>query len=569
MIKKFLSLFAIASTMLATSCSNDEITNVTEENTSTVTFNTQLANVMQTRAFADGTTANTLTYAVYKVEGDTWTYLTDLSKTDQTFTGKANISLNLVNGKTYAVVFWADAASSIYTFDATNITVNANYTSATSSNEAYDAFYAVEEFTTDGATLNRTVELKRPFAQLNIGTSDLAAAKAGGIDVKKVGITAPTYSTLNLKTGAVEGNKTEVTFGAVALTDIQSETFPAGTGCQYLAMSYLLMPETKEADNTVKVSYYNDANTEVANARTFNNIPLQRNYRTNIFGTLLTSTNNFTVQINPAFNDPATEMIVWDGPTAKKVVPNAEGVYEINDSQELAWIAYQTKQGNQFNGKTVKLMNDINLAGIDWFPIGDNSITVCPGHDFAGTFDGNNKTISNLTVKSTVAENAAAGLFGTVVSATIKNLTIKNANVTSSHYAAAIAAYSEGYSNFENCTVENSTITSTPEWLGTEWDNGDKAGGIVGYMIDANVKNCTVKSTTIKAYRDLGGIVGFANGTSTVTDNTIDNVTLTVDKTHNYKNYTTDTQYDANHYVGEKSSGATVNNNTGEATINY
>ncbi len=563
MMKKMLPVFAIASMMLATSCSNDELSNLKEGTNSTVTFTTQLANPLQTRAFADGTTATTLDYAVYEVKGGAWTLLSDLGKTDQPINMSTTVSLNLVNGKTYAVVFWADAPSSIYTFDATNVNVKANYAGATSSNEAYDAFYAVEQFTVNGATLDRTVNLKRPFAQLNIGTSDLAAAKSAGINVTKAGVTVKTYNTLNFKEGTVDGEE-KISFAAAVLPE---EAFPVTTsGCKYLAMNYLLMPADKKADNTVTISYDG-----AADARTFQNIPLQRNYRTNIFGSLLTSANNFNVSIAPEFDEPDYRRPLWDG-SVKEITPK-DGVYEVTTGAELAWIAQQTSNGtNTFAGKTVKLMNSIDLANVAWSPIGDNCITTYPGHTFAGTFDGNGMTIYNLSVSTSVANYAAAGLFGTVYGATIKNLTIKNATIMSTHYAGVIVGYASNNgsaSTIEGCTVENVKVTSTAEKIGTGYDNGDKVGGIMGYLLNGTIKNNTVKNATITAYRDLGGIVGMADDANTkVINNTIENVTLVVDKTHNYKNYTTQEQHNVASIVG-RNGNATVSSNTGEATIKY
>ncbi len=581
MMKKIFPVFAIASMMLATSCSNDDLSNLKEGTNSTVTFTAQLSNPLQSRAFADGKTATTLDYAVYEVKDGNWTLLPDLGKAEESINMSKTVSLNLVNGKQYAVVFWADAPSSIYTFDAANKNVTANYSAATCSNENYDAFYAVEEFTVNGTAL-RTVNLKRPFAQLNIGTSDLAAAKSSGIDVQKAGVTVKTYNTLNFKDGSVDGEE-EVTFAAATLPE---ETFPvASAGCKYLTMNYLLMPTDKKADNAITISYDG-----AAEDRTFQNIPLQRNYRTNIYGTLLTSTNNFNVTITPAFNDPDAELIAWDGPLAKVVKPNAEGVYEINDSQELAWIAYQTRQGNTFAGKTVKLMDDIDLDGLAWKGIGsDNRQTDFPKYAFAGTFDGDGHSISNLNVTSyCYANDATAGLFNTVQGgAVIKNLTVKNATVTSTHYAGVIVGYNWFTNNsaatIENCTVENSTVTSTAE-LKTDgsgkYDNGDKVGGIVGYLCYGTVTGCTVKDTTMKAYRDLGGIVGCtgvmnSNQPSTISNNTINGVTLVIDKTNNYYNYTTKEAHNAGAFLGRLDSyasgtpSATLSNNTGTATVVY
>ncbi len=299
MVKKILSVFAIASMMLATSCSNEEFDNQQNGKESIVTFTAQLSDGLQskTRAFADGTTAKYLTYAVYEVTGNDWKLLTDLSpsKADGNFDLdlKTKVSLRLANGYKYAVVFWADAENSIYSFDATNKKIVAGYTTTASNEETLDAFYAVKEITVTG-TLSETVELKRPFAQLNIGTADLEAAKNAGHEVKTAGIKVKTYKTLHFN-GTVTDEE-EVTFALAALP--AAEEFPVTPATyKYLTMNYLLMPTSKETKD-VTISYDN------ATSRTFQNVPLQRNYRTNIYGNLLTSQNDFNIQIKPAFETP-------------------------------------------------------------------------------------------------------------------------------------------------------------------------------------------------------------------------------------------------------------------------
>ncbi len=190
-------------------------------------------------------------------------------------------------------------------------------------------------------------------------------------------------------------------------------------------------------------------------------------------------------------------------------------------------------------------------------------------------------------MESHVVKNATAGLFGTVCGATIKNLTLKNVTVKSSHYAGAIVGYSStGHKNtIEGCTVDGDTITSTAELIGNEYDNGDKAGGIMGFLNFGYARNNTVKNTTITAYRDLGGIISCAgvsaHGTTTQADksqisgNKIENVTLVVDKTHNYKEYTSRDQHNVANHVGRNemlsdgTKSTIVSNNTGEATIKY
>ena len=282
--------------MLGTSCSSEEVAPVTGE--SAVTLSVTLPDGIQSRAFGDGTTADSLTMLVLDGEtalpvftsADPTVLSTDINLTKQ-------VTLRLAAGKTYKVVCWAAAEGAPYTFDPATRTVTANYEGALTGDEKLDAFYAAQDITVTGNT-TETVKLYRPFAQLNIGTNDLAAAKAAGFDAKTVKVTVPTYKSLNLVTGAVEaGDPVAVSFGEGALPT--GETFPKA-GYDYLSMNYLLMSADKQLvdlEFTVKAA---DGSTRTLPVSA---VPVQRNYRTNIYGSLLTNSVNINVEIVPAFEE--------------------------------------------------------------------------------------------------------------------------------------------------------------------------------------------------------------------------------------------------------------------------
>ena len=226
----------------------------------------------------------------------------------------------------------------------------------------------------------------------------------------------------------------------------------------------------------------------------------------------------------------------WDGTSISEpeTDPDDENTYLISTPAELAWVAQQVN-GNKdnFKGKTLLLTNDINLNGHHWTPIGN--VTSYPGISFHGTFDGQGYTISNLTASDNAKGYAAAGLFGSLMG-TVKNVTLKNVNIRSTHYAGAVVAYSSrNGATVENCHVDGGTITSVPEYTGSAYDNGDKAGGIIGYyVVDDKVSNCTAKNLTITAYCDLGGITG-CGPQSDMTGCSVENITLVQDNTNGYK----------------------------------
>lgn len=208
---------------------------------------------------------------------------------------------------------------------------------------------------------------------------------------------------------------------------------------------------------------------------------------------------------------------------------SGENTYYVATVGDLKTFAAKVNGGNNFSGKTVKLTTDISLKDVEWTPIGNADTAFC------GVFDGNSKTISNLAVTSA----SAAGLFGCMYGK-VQDLTVKNATVNGNHWAGVIAGYSTANNmTISNCHVSDSSVTITPELVDDKYDNGDKAGGIIGYCVYGDtVTGCSVTNTTIKAYRDIGGIVGCALGEAStkanITNNKVENVTLIQDSTNGY-----------------------------------
>ena len=549
-MKKILYGVMAATMIFATSCENElELGAAGEESMVSFTIATP---DMGSRAYSDGATATVLQYAVY--EGTT--ELTDLTKSvatknAETIEGSTTVELKLATGKTYNVIFWAAAEDAPYTFTPANGKVSVDYDDAISNNENLDAFYAVKEITVKGAQ-TETIELRRPFAQLNIGTSDYDEAKSAGYEptLSKV-VVSNVYNSINLWNGEVEGGA-EVTFDYNAID--KDETFPVA-GYEYLAMNYLLVDNQKELVE-VTFSYKEESGEE--QTRKVGSVPVQRNYRTNIFGNILTSDVEINVTIEPEY-DNSYSMEAWDGVSVSKPTFDSEtNTYYISQASELAWVA-QLANGTlptesrtnaelyNFDGATIKLENDINLNGHEWTPI-SLSTDLANGKTFRGTFDGQGHTIYNMTSN----RNDVVGLFGYVYAATIKNVTISNANLNSKHFAGGIVAWVNNYKGniqkpfvIDNCKVVNSTITSTPEEVNGGWDNGDKVGGLVGAAWfnqgsglndGTKIANSSVSKTTIKAYRDFGGLVGYAQGVNI--ENCTANVTLEQDLSHDYKNPT-------------------------------
>lgn len=273
--------------LFATSCQNDLDFDTAVGKTSTVSFSVGTPEIA-TRAYSDGATATKLQYAVYNAAGEE---LTDLTVTNGEIHGSTTVNLQLTTGNTYSVIFWAAAEDAPYSVDFGTKTMTVDYNGAVSNAENRDAFFKYHTFTVKGAQ-TETIELKRPFAQLNIGTADYAASESAGyVPTQSAVVVKNVYNTLNLATGVVE-NEVEANF---ALANIKKdETFPVN-GYEYLAMNYLLVSADKTVVD-VEFTYTNGSN---AKTRTVGSVPVQRNYRTNIYGNLLTSEVDVKVEIKP------------------------------------------------------------------------------------------------------------------------------------------------------------------------------------------------------------------------------------------------------------------------------
>ena len=296
---KLFSMFAVVAMLLTTSCSNDETNELISGEPVTTSFKVQLPNSIGTRpnkgakkAFADGMTATVLKYMVFDENNNLV-----IPAAEKAINRSTDVQLTLITGKKYKIVFWAANAEAPYTIDETG-KVTVNYEGMKTNDESLDAFCRCYEFTA-GAEVENPVKLYRPFAQLNVGTKDMDKAVKAGFnkDAAKTKVqVSGIANTLNLLTGEVDG-EVDVTCDLNAIPT--GETFPK-EGYEYLSMDYLLVG--KETKTVVNVEWQiTDGVTTVD--RSFTNVPLQGNYRTNIFGNLLTATTDMNVEIDPAFSD--------------------------------------------------------------------------------------------------------------------------------------------------------------------------------------------------------------------------------------------------------------------------
>ena len=198
----------------------------------------------------------------------------------------------------------------------------------------------------------------------------------------------------------------------------------------------------------------------------------------------------------------------------KNLVPGKMNVIQLNDQN---WEKAEMGTGTEadpyllrtvsdlqgINGKEgyFKLMNDIDLTGVVWTPVCDGTKTV--------NFDGNGKTISNLTCESSDVNNFKASFFGQF-KGSCSNVSFVDAKINGvKDICGIVAGQADG--NFSNIYVSG-TVTSAVR----------RTGGIIGWINNGSISNCQAKVSVSSSDVSVGGILGQA-----YTDNNQD-ATITI-----------------------------------------
>lgn len=233
------------------------------------------------------------------------------------------------------------------------------------------------------------------------------------------------------------------------------------------------------------------------------------------------------------------------------------GYYEINNGGKLFWFASYvngdpthveeaTSKHLNINARLtsdISLHNPKNSGATEWTPIGETSGTGT--NAFAGTFDGQGHTISDLSITTLPSGAVRTGLFGTTYGGVVKDFTIKGSITLSagnkgdnSGIGGAIGATKYGtavsgvtsYVNISNTSanalvhvggVVGALYSSTAKqclYFGSInlQNASDSIGGVVGYINNSEIGYCanlgTVKTATEGAY--VGGVLGYLNNPS-------------------------------------------------------
>ena len=204
-----------------------------------------------------------------------------------------------------------------------------------------------------------------------------------------------------------------------------------------------------------------------------------------------------------------------------------DGVYELNSAAAMKWVAEQVSGTNSFAGKSVVMIDDIDLGGEEWKPIGMG------GKHFEGTFDGQNHTIKGLKVTARNSGAQAALFCSAAGNAQFKNFTIDEAYVkypadSNDYYAAAVVGTIYGNLKFEGINVKNSTITGNNK-VGAIFAHDGSSTQIT--VNNCHVDNCYIASEDTADGGCVGGLIGFyATGTAgkvnTISNSSVKNSTI-------------------------------------------
>ena len=188
----------------------------------------------------------------------------------------------------------------------------------------------------------------------------------------------------------------------------------------------------------------------------------------------------------------------------------AANPYQIKIAEELAWFRDFVNAGHKT--ACARLEADIDMrtvchpadesngvAELSWEPISKEDTY------WEGTFDGNNKTISNLYIKTS---SKYSGLFGEIlvlvdVNSSIKDIIFENVNITSTNeFSGVLAGYAKK-TDISGITVNSGSINGT-----------HYVGGIVGLSYDTNISNCVNRIPIVGSNNYIGGICGYATDMS-------------------------------------------------------
>ncbi len=369
-MKKVFFLLASAA-LLIVGCNKEQMSNGTDGGMITATFTANLESGVATRAVADGDgAAANVNRCIMEIYYGDALYARQIAKvTDK----QATFNAQVVSNRGYTVAFWADrvddatsdtglAADKYYnTASLKEITFKSSYVG---NDDARDAFFVCEPFTVKQTGGAFSATLKRPFAQMNVITTDwdkVTTVEALIPEKVQVILKNPMVK-FNAVTGeaSADANTPSLTYTAAVYTAPVPEE-PVSTTEKTLSMDYLFASADKAViDIDWKALHGSDTDVE----HTFAAVPYQRNYRTNIKGALLTTQGQWTVEIDPlwdSLNDGSKDINVY--------------YTTVNEASEVKGVIEDKKEDTTKDGQpiSVTINNEVGGPTNDDIIIPDNT----------------------------------------------------------------------------------------------------------------------------------------------------------------------------------------------------
>ena len=298
MKKIIYSVAAMALAFFSVSCQQE---NLEPAAGGTVTYTVQVPDAIATKAIGDDISGVTeLIYEVYKQDeaGNLTEVLYEsidpvTINSDKKFT----FDLEFIKNHNYTVLFWAydPLASDYYITDNLRAVKLSQYLVA--NNEAMAVFAGSDQVVNCQSTSNGNVTLVRPVAQINVVTNNESlAVGTRSITLNQSSLIVKGLSTTyNVADKSVASEEKDFAYEVADANqnNIPSDTFTIGTeDYKYVAMNYVgfasELGDNVDLELTIKTSE-GDVYHEISN------IPVKPNYRTNIYGNLITASADYAV----------------------------------------------------------------------------------------------------------------------------------------------------------------------------------------------------------------------------------------------------------------------------------
>lgn len=477
-MKKFLiPAVALAAVASLGACSSDEA--LTDNNTGDgVSITLKIPSGMATRGtFGDGTDEgdaakiDNLQYTVYEVGSDgSATYVYDETVSNPVFTTvngmeTTTVNLNLAKGRSYKLAFFADNnADNFVTYDGKTGTLSVNYANGASNVVNEDCFVGTSNEINVTDAVSESVVLNRPFAQINWGTDDInTPALKNLIDDLKASVTvsAGLYSDYNVITGEYSNEVTAATtFAEVPVKNTLTQTFPvqhenATKVYKLIAMNYLL---TGDGTIDCTLDFGNTVSPVVISAA-----PVKVNYRTNIYGSLLTAPADFRIAVNREFagniNYPVKVETPEDFVNAVASGLDTEVDEGVNiDLKDQDFIELTDGQSIIVNGTINTKREQISISGegnVAYVTgngtISSVGITGGKGSRPLNAFDGATLIVSDVTIETEQNDG------GSAIFTTDSNLELDNVSINCHNFAISCTG---GTLKMKNCNIYSDSSTA-------------------------------------------------------------------------------------------------------------